>query len=150
MYKRILVPTDGSAHSTEAMRHALELARTLGSEVTFLYALEDPVTTTYTIPEAMPYQPELYDALKREAEAALQSALEEARAQGVRAKTALAEREDPVQAITEAQAEHDLVVMGTHGRRGFNRWMFGSVAEGVLRRATIPCLLIRAEPSKDD
>ena len=67
----------------------------------------------------------------------------------MRAKTVLAEREDPVQAITEAQAEHDLVVMGTHGRRGFNRWMFGSVAEGVLRRATIPCLMIRTEPSKE-
>lgn len=149
MYKRILIPTDGSATSAEATRHALELARTLEAEVTFLYALEDPVTTTYAIPEAMPYQPELYDALKREAEEILAKALEQAKAQGVRAKTVLAEREDPVQAITEAQAEHDLVVMGTHGRRGFNRWMFGSVAEGVLRRATIPCLMIRTEPSKE-
>jgi nucleotide-binding universal stress UspA family protein len=55
----------------------------------------------------------------------------------------------PVQAILDAEREHDLVVMGTHGRRGFNRWMFGSVSEGALRRATKPFLVIRSPDSEE-
>ena len=66
----------------------------------------------------------------------------------MRATARLTENRDPVQAIHEAEAEADLVIMGTHGRRGFNRWVFGSVAEGALRRSDKPFLLIRNVDSK--
>jgi nucleotide-binding universal stress UspA family protein len=134
MYHRILIPTDGSRCSEIAVRHGLELAKALGARVTFLYALEDPVATVYTI---------------REAERALGQAQQAADTLGVPAETALAERQDPVRAILDAEAAHDLIVMGTHGRRGVSRLVFGSVAEGVLRQAERPCLLIR-DPGKSE
>lgn len=143
MYETILIPVDGSACSQAALRHGLGLAKALGSSVTFLQAVEDPAVTLYRIPEAAPYQPELYAALKREAEANLEAALERAEAEGIEAQTLLAERQDPIRAIQDAALVHDLIVMGTHGRRGVSRLMFGSVAEGVLRQASKPCLLIR-------
>ncbi|HNQ98975.1 MAG TPA: universal stress protein, partial [Trueperaceae bacterium] len=72
-----------------------------------------------------------------------------AAAVGVVAGTSLVEHHDPVEAIHDAEADHDLVVMGTHGRRGFNRWMFGSVAEGALRRSTKPYLVVRSQEAGD-
>jgi nucleotide-binding universal stress UspA family protein len=144
MYKRILMPTDGSTCSEAAIRQGLQLAKDLKAEVTFLYALEDPVTTIYA-PEVVSYQPELYEQLKKAAQDALDRAKKIADELGVSATLLLVERKHPTEAIHEAEKDYDLIVMGTHGRRGFNRWMFGSVAEGVLRRAKTPCLMLRSE-----
>lgn len=143
MYRKILMPTDGSACANHAIEHGLDLARRLGSEVLFLHVLENPLTTGYATPETMPYSAQLYDDLKAAAEGVLQEVAARAEAAGVKAETRLVEDTDPVQAIHEAEEECDAVVMGTHGRRGFNRWMFGSVAEGALRRSCKPFLLIR-------
>lgn len=144
MFKRILMPTDGSACSEVAVRQGLALARALGAEVTFLYALEDPATTVYA-PDVVSYQPALYESMKQAAQEALAQALALADEAGVAAQTLLAERTYPVKAIHEAEADFDLVVMGTHGRRGFNRLMFGSVAEGALRRSETPYLMVRSK-----
>lgn len=144
MYKKILMPTDGSASSDIAMTQGLELAKQLGAEVTFLHVLENPLTAGYATPETLPYAAQLYQDLREAGEALLERVKARAGALGVTAGTVLVEYHDPVQAIHEAEADHDLVVMGTHGRRGFNRWMFGSVAEGALRRSSKPFLLVRA------
>lgn len=144
MFKRILMPTDGSACSELAIQKGLGLAKALDAEVTFLYALEDPSTTIYA-PEVMSYQPELYDVMKKEANAALERVIALANDAGVSARSVLVERTHPVKAIHKAEEDADLVVMGTHGRRGFNRWMFGSVAEGALRRSETPYLMVRSE-----
>ena len=144
MFERILMPTDGSACSEEALEQGLELAKNLGASVTFLYALEDPGSVVYYIPETAAYRGDIYEDLKKAAEAALTRAEDMAQAAGVPCETVLAERQAPVQAIHAAEAEADLVVMGTHGRRGFDRFMVGSVAEGALRRASKPYLMIRS------
>ncbi len=149
MYKRILMPTDGSACAEQAMEHGLELARLMNAEVTFLHVLENPLTSGYATPETLPYSAQLYQDLKDAANQILQRAAERAEKLGVKATTRLVENRDPVQAIHEAEEGHDAVVMGTHGRRGFNRWMFGSVAEGALRRSSKPFLLVRAEAGED-
>ena len=148
MYRKILIPTDGSACANHAVAEALELAKAIGAEVTFLYALENPLTTGTASPEALPYSAQLWEDLKAMANEALESAAEAAKAAGVKATAVRVDNRAPVQAILEAEADHDLVVMGTHGRRGFNRWMFGSVAEGALRRAKRPFLLIRSDETK--
>jgi len=145
MYQRILMPTDGSACAEQAMEHGLELARLMNAEVTFLHVLENPLTSGYATPETLPYSAQLYQDLKDAANQILQRAADRAESLGVKATTKLVENRDPVQAIHEAEEGHDAVVMGTHGRRGFNRWMFGSVAEGALRRSSKPFLLVRAE-----
>jgi nucleotide-binding universal stress UspA family protein len=148
MYRKILIPTDGSACANHAVAEALELAKAIGAEVTFLYALENPLTTGTASPEALPYSAQLWEDLKAMANEALESATEAAQAAQVKATAVRVDNRAPVQAILEAEVDHDLVVMGTHGRRGFNRWMFGSVAEGALRRAKRPFLLIRSDETK--
>ncbi len=145
MYRKILMPTDGSACANHAIEQGLELARRLGSEVLFLHVLENPLTTGYATPETLPYSAQLYEDLKSAATGVLDEAARRAGESGVTAETRLVENRDPVQAIHEAEEECDAVIMGTHGRRGFNRWMFGSVAEGALRRSTKPFLVIRSQ-----
>ena len=148
MYRKILVPTDGSACAQHAVHEAVELAEALDAEITFLYALENPLTTGTASPEALPYSAQLWDDLKAMADEALNAATAVAEARGVRSTGLRVDNRAPVQAILEAEGDHDLVTMGTHGRRGFNRWMFGSVAEGALRRAKRPFLLIRSSESE--
>jgi len=145
MYARILMPTDGSASSDKAIEQGLELAKRLSSQVTFLHVLENPLTAGYASPESIPYAAQLYQDLKESAGKLLSDAVAKANAMGVTATGKLVENRDPVQVITEEAKEHDAVVMGTHGRRGFNRWMFGSVAEGALRRSEKPFLLVRGD-----
>jgi nucleotide-binding universal stress UspA family protein len=143
VFESILIPTDGSSTSDKAIEKGLELARLAGARVTFLHVLENPLVSGYATPEAMPYAAQLYQDLRVSGEQILKQALAKAEAQGVQATTRLVEDGDPVKAIVDASKDHDAVVMGTHGRRGFNRWMFGSVAEGALRRADKPFLLVR-------
>ena len=145
MYRRILVPTDGSACAMRAVHEAVELAKAIGAEITFLYALENPLTTGTASPEALPYSAQLWDDLKTMADEALEAASAVAESVGVRATAVRVDNRAPVPAILEVEGDHDLVMMGTHGRRGFNRWMFGSVAEGALRRAKRPFLLVRSD-----
>ncbi len=148
MYGRILMPTDGSACANKAVAEGLALAKALGSEVTFLYALENPITAGTASPEALPYSAQLWEDLKNLAEEALAEAMRAAAEAGVRATPLRVDDRSPVQAILDAERDHDIVVMGTHGRRGFNRWMFGSVSEGALRRATRPFLLVRSDEAE--
>lgn len=145
MYRKILMPTDGSPSSELAIAQGLELAKLTGAEVTFLHTLENPLAAGYVAAANMAYSAELYQDLRNSANQLLEQVVEQARAMGVTAKGVLVEDIDPVQAIHDAEKEHDLVVMGTHGRRGFNRWMFGSVAEGALRQSTIPYLVVRSD-----
>lgn len=147
MYDRILIPSDGSACSEEAVRRGLNLAKALGSQVTFLAVVEDP-SVAYA-PEVAHYQPELYAAQKSAAAADLERLLQLAKAEGVDATTQLAEHERPADAIHVAEADHDLIIMGTHGRRGFNRLVFGSVAEAALRRSEKPYLMVRSPDDKE-
>ena len=144
MYTRILMPVDGSACAERAMGEGLRLAAELGAEVIFLHAIEDPITAGYATPESLPYAASLAEDLKKEAARVLLDAAERAERAGVRATTRLVEHRDPVDAIREAEVDADLVVMGTHGRRGVSRWIFGSVTEGALRRSGKPFLVVRS------
>jgi nucleotide-binding universal stress UspA family protein len=147
MYQRILLPIDGSACSKVALEHGLQLAKTLGSEVVLLHAVENPLSV-YAVPETLAYNKELFDTLKETGRKTLEAAKTLADEKGVKAETKFLESVAPIEAILGALESCDAVVMGTHGRRGFDRWMFGSVAEGVLRHADKPCLMIRHPDKK--
>lgn len=147
MYKRILLPVDGSECSKVALEHGLQLAKTLGSEVVLLHAVENPLSV-YAVPETLAYNKELFDTLKETGRKTLEAAQMLADEKGVKAETKFLESIAPIEAILGTLESCDVVVMGTHGRRGFDRWMFGSVAEGVLRHANKPCLMIRHPDKK--
>jgi nucleotide-binding universal stress UspA family protein len=146
MYAKILVPVDGSRTSEAGLAEAIQLARMSGGAIRLLHVVEE---LPY-LPEAANYAvhvPDLtQDALERG-----KALLERCRARVAQAGVAVA----PV--LVESQGRHledfvaeevsagraDLVVLGTHGRRGIGRLLLGSDAEQVVRKSRVPVLLVR-------
>ncbi|MDX2004527.1 MAG: universal stress protein [Meiothermus sp.] len=143
MYKTILMPTDGSECSQKAIQQGLEVAKNLGATVRFVYALENPTSAMWISPESLPYGMELLEDLKKVGQQAVDKAVQMAAEAGVGAEARLVEGR-PVDVILEAAKDADLIVMGTHGRSGLDRFMLGSVTESVLHKASKPVLVMRS------
>ena len=148
MYKRILVPVDGSETSTKALVAALQLARESGGRVRLVHTLDELAYLS-----GFEVSGDLIRLAREYAGKLLQDALEVAKSAGVPADSKLVEgagaRLGEVVA-SEAQAwEADLVVVGTHGRRGVSRVLLGSGAEQVLRLAPVPVLAVRATDARE-
>lgn len=141
MYRLILIPVDGSEPSRAALQEALELAKEQGARARLIYVCEP---MHHVVVEGVI---DLTAAVRREGEQVLKDGVDRARALGVEASSALVEagtRRVAAAIVDEAVATGaDLVAMGTHGRRGVEHLLLGSVAEGVARRVSIPLLLIR-------
>lgn len=140
MYREILIPIDGSPCSERALEQGLGLAKALGSRVTILHVVEDPIPL---VTDGYIYPTGLHEALLREGKEVLRLAREQAKELGVEATERLVERGRAPKTILDEAEDADLIVIGTHGRRGFDRFVFGSVAESVLRRSPVPCMAIR-------
>jgi nucleotide-binding universal stress UspA family protein len=142
MYRHILVPVDGSKPAATALREALKLAREHGARISLIHVVE-PIRHVVTEGAI-----DLTPTLRRAGERLLADAAQQAHKAGVKARTALVaagSRRISAVIVAEAAAQGaDLIAMGTHGRRGFERLILGSVAEGVARRATVPLLLLPA------
>jgi nucleotide-binding universal stress UspA family protein len=145
MYQRILAPIDGSDTARRAFDVALAMARENGAELIPLYVVDVPMTAY----EAPGFDPSiLRDAYLEEGERLKADALAAMKRDGVKGEPRVVEAEAPGRDIAECilnevrTAHADLVVMGTHGRRGFKRFMLGSVAERFVRIACCPVLLI--------
>jgi nucleotide-binding universal stress UspA family protein len=152
MYRRILVPVDGSSTSTAGLTHALVLAKDQKAQVRVLNVVDDLVL----IPSAEAYpivdMTFLLDSLKKTGQRALNTAVTLAERNGLKVETSMLEshgRRVSDMIVREARRWHaDVIVMGTHGRRGLNRLFLGSDAERVLREATVPVLLVRSQEVK--
>jgi nucleotide-binding universal stress UspA family protein len=143
MYETILIPTDGSDAADGAVDRALELAETYGATVHALYA----VRPVYTVEDGLD---RVYAALEADGERATSEIAERAAEAGVDAVTEV-RRGPPHSEILDYVDEHgvDLVVMGTHGRTGLDRYLLGSVTEKVVRLADVPVLTVRT-PAEED
>ena len=144
-YRRILVAVDGSPTSMKGLREAIRLAKAQRAELCILHVVN----------EAVPYTPlqgappvNLVAVLLASGRGVLKKALAQARKQGVEAKTILVESAHPNVAgpiVAQARKQRaDLIVLGTHGRRGMLRLVLGSDAEDVVRTSPVPVLLTRA------
>jgi len=143
MFKKILIPTDGSEFGQDALQQGLDLARMSGGEVTILYAIESPYEPFQNYAAQPPeYTKKLMSDFKAHAQKILSRIAAEAESKGVHTRTVIVE-EHPVPAILEAAKEHDLVVMATHGRKGIDRVMMGSVTDKVLHNCSTPVLVVR-------
>ena len=149
MYKNLLIATDGSELGDKALDAALDLARQNGAGLTILTAT-DPVATGigsggFGTIDAGPILARLEEAYATEAANLLAAARHKAQEAGIAAETLHLPRHRPADGILETAAERgcDLIVMGSHGRRGFNRLLLGSQAAEVLARATIPVLIVK-------
>jgi nucleotide-binding universal stress UspA family protein len=143
MYHRILIPIDGSACSDAALAHGLRLAKEQGAEVKIMHALD--TQALYLLYEGL-YVEDIAERWRREGKAFVDRAAAQARESGVSAATALLEETGRIADVIVAEAKRwsaDLIVMGTHGRHGFDHLLLGSAAEGVVRTTPVPVLLIR-------
>ncbi len=148
MFDRIVVALDGSTVAEQALAPAIELGRRIGAPL-HLVRVADPTRFRFGANEtALEYAALGRELEKEEAEAREYLAGIEARlsADGTPATTEVRRGLAP-QAVVEAALPADLLVLASHGRTGPARWLLGSVAEEVIRHATVPVLLIRASPS---
>lgn len=147
MFQRILVPVDGSPPSGQALRMALQLAREAGGELRVVHVLDNTAYMTGYDP-AGGAAGHLYEAVRSSGTQILQDAVATSRQEGVAADAVLVDRPGTRlgEAVADAASEWkaDLVVVGTHGRRGATRLLLGSGAEQVIRLAPVPVLVTRA------
>lgn len=144
-YRRILVAVDGSEASRRGLAEGLRLAKAEGADLSILHVVPDVVR--YTPVSAAP-PADLFAQLQESGRRLLEAARGTAAKQGIAAQTILAGSgghnvaDSIVRQARKRRA--DLVVLGTHGRRGLRRAVLGSDAEQVLRASPVPVLMVRA------
>lgn len=150
MYHRIMVPLDGSATAERGLREAIGLAAEHKARLYLLHVVDD-FPMLLEISSVASYQ-EMLNGLRQYGEGVLARAKRAAENAGVQAESLL--REVRQQRIAEVIVEEarkascDLIVMGTHGRRGFSRLTMGSEAELLVRISPLPVLLVRLEETR--
>lgn len=139
MYDDILVPTDGSADMSAVAEHAVGIAERCNATVHTLYVVDDAAYAT--VPEDV--RDRVREALDDDGEDATRAIAERAVEAGLDTRREL-RRGDPAAAIVGYAVENevDLIVMGTRGKTGFERFLLGSVAEKVVRVSPIPVLSV--------
>lgn len=144
MFKHILVPVDGSDTSLLAVSKAAGLAKAFGSAVTALYVV-DPYPFTGVGADFAYGQAQYTNAAKAEANAALEAVRKAMGDAGVPVTTVVGEGHAVHEGIVRALegTDIDLVVMGSHGRRGLEKLMLGSVAQKVLGVVRVPVMVVR-------
>jgi nucleotide-binding universal stress UspA family protein len=147
MYDDILVPVDGSDHSMAAARQALGLAETYGATVHALYVVD--TETSWLAVSKRDVQNSLRDLGQSAGEEALASFERLASDYDATVDTEILEGSVDVAILGHAR-DHDvdLVVLGTHGRSGVARRVVGSVAERVVRGATMPVMTVPADSAR--
>lgn len=149
MYKKILIATDGSDLAQRALDHGLQLAKIVGAEVTVVTVIEPSAmlgggyaNMAGTVFDPIP---EVIEAQKEAALKVLKTAEDKAAAAGLAVKTEYVDNAFPAEGIiTEAnKIGADLIIMGSHGRRGFGRLLLGSQTNEVLAHSKTPVLVTR-------
>jgi nucleotide-binding universal stress UspA family protein len=145
MYGKILVPVDGSETSIRGLNEAIKIAKVQGSQLLLVHVVNEYILDiTYN---AGMFPQNLIDSLVKTGRAALDAGESAAKKEGVKVDSILIESIGGVAAdliLAEAKKwKPDLIVMGTHGRRGLARLALGSDAENVVRGATVPVMLVR-------
>lgn len=150
-YQRIMVAVDGSNTSNLALNEALYLTISLKAHLDILHILDG--VPIYKITPDFEYE-KYRELIKKDSLSILEKAKREAISKGCKVDTNLIEIIDANKKISEMLIEAvesnkiDLLILGTHGRRGFNRFLLGSVAEETIRISTVPVLLVRAEEGR--
>jgi len=148
MYKRILVPVDGSRTSMLGLQEAIRLAKSGKAKLRLIHVVDESAVlqgSVYSFGAT-----DILSILKKGGEEVLKRSLALAGKHGLKAEAKLVEsftgRVADVIAGDAKKWRADLIVMGTHGRRGFNHMVLGSEAELVVRSSPAPVLLVRDSP----
>ncbi|KAB2898575.1 MAG: universal stress protein [Burkholderiaceae bacterium] len=150
MYEKILVPVDGSPTSLRGLREAIQVARLSGGRLKLLHVVDEMSFMT-GLEAGVAMTTEILQLLREGGEKVVSDALAEVRAAGLDADTELFESyAGRVSDLVIAKAQEwgaQLIVLGTHGRRGVGRMLLGSDAEQIVRLSPVPVLLVRGSAS---
>jgi nucleotide-binding universal stress UspA family protein len=152
MFKRILVAVDGSAASNAGLRSAIGLAADQHASLVALHIVDDSVIAINFEGGYLPpnYVDSFYEELRKNGRRTLDKVERVASASSVPVECILAETHGQTVAHAILQQARklkaDVIVLGTHGRRGLQRALMGSDAEAVVREARVPVLLVRSPP----
>ncbi|MFB6079723.1 MAG: universal stress protein [Haloferacaceae archaeon] len=146
MYDEILVPTDGSAAAERAIDHAVDLAARYDARIHAFYVVD---TSAYAALEGAGTT--VVDVLEEQGEEAVDEIVAAAEAAGVEVERVV-RHGSPHRNILDYidEANVDLVVMGTHGRQGLDRYLLGSVTERVVRSSPVPVLTVRKDEDEEE
>ena len=151
MYQRILVPLDGSATAQRGLEEATRLAKLTQGRLRVIHVI-DELSFALAMDAYAGHAGDWLSVLRQDGERVLAEAKAVVEAAGVEADTVLYDRRNgQVHELVTAEAANwpaDLIVLGTHGRRGVGRVVMGSSAEHILRHAPVPVLLVRAPESE--
>lgn len=144
MFKHILIPVDGSPTAAMAADKAIGLARAFGSEVTAIYVI-DPYPFAGIGTDVAYSQAQYLSAATAESGEALAAVRQAFERAGLQVNTSVIEGHAVYQSIldTARSAGADLIVMGSHGRRGLEKLVLGSVTQRVVSHAHVPVLVVR-------
>jgi len=150
-YRRILVPIDGSPTATRGLDEAIGLCKATEGSIRVLHVMDDLVFVS-GFESGATYARDVVPELRRRSEQLLEAARKRVEAAGVAADKVLIEcfarRTSEIVCEQAIAWQADLIVVGTHGRRGVRRMMLGSDAEQIVREAPVPVLVVRApEPA---
>jgi nucleotide-binding universal stress UspA family protein len=148
MYAQLLVPLDGSDFAEKALAQAAELAHKFGSCITLMTVVPPPqLAAGGFIPDSAELYQRLRSASCDEAMSYLMQRAAKLRKDGLTVAIRVVEGEPVAECILKAGEDGviDTIVMCTHGRSGIRRWVFGSVAEKVLRHTHLPVVLVRPQ-----
>jgi nucleotide-binding universal stress UspA family protein len=150
MFRRILVPIDGSPTSNLGLREAIKMAQDQSATLCLLHVVDEMIVTQGfdgTMYATSRYIDEFLAALRKEGKKILAKAATQVKKHAIKCQTVLSETVGyAVADVIIEQAKKcraDLIVLGTHGRRGITRLVMGSDAEGVVRGTRVPVLLVR-------
>ncbi len=148
MYKRILVPVDGSSASMLGLREAVRLAKDQHARLRIIHIVDEAVLTQY--PEAVDVTGQMLETFINDGKKTLSDAVALARRQGIKPEYVLYEK--LVGALADLILKEvkkwraDIIVMGTHGQSGIQHFFLGSDAETIARSTLLPVLLIHGAP----
>jgi nucleotide-binding universal stress UspA family protein len=146
-YDKIMIATDGSKQVEKAVKAAVELARLTGAR---LYAVHVIASTGYT-PRNFGWEESLREILEAEAKRAVTFVEEAGKASGIEVESVILDGHpaDRIMGFAE-QEDMDLIVMGTLGRTGLDRFLLGSVAEKIVRHSKTPVMVVKGETANEE
>jgi nucleotide-binding universal stress UspA family protein len=147
LYKNIFIATDGSEPNKEAVNHGLEVAKISEAKLYVGYVVDTAAFAS--IPMDAGWEM-MYELLEKEANEATDTVSEMAKAQNIDVETIILEGH-PSHEIIEFSKNNsiDLIIMGTLGKSGLDRFLLGSVAEKVLRNSKVPVLVVPGSPTNE-
>lgn len=143
LYKKILIATDGSEYTKKAVDYGVDLSKHTGAKLHAIYVVDTAAFASIPMDAAWE---SMYELLRQEGNEATKYVAEKAEAEGVEIERLTVEGHPADELIKYAESNSiDMIILGTIGKSGLDRFLLGSVAEKVVRNSKIPVLVVRGK-----